>query len=70
MTQTSTTYRLTLTDSDDRPAIYDHPSVTRVSAPYLQDSGRYRVDLDTTDAAALESALDAATDVVGYERAV
>jgi hypothetical protein len=63
---TTTTYTVNTIDTDARQAWMDTPGIVRYAAG-AQDSGRCRFDVETTDAAALESALNADADVIDYE---
>lgn len=63
---TTTAYSVNATDSESPAAWMDLPCVTSV-IPGNQDSGLCRYRVETTDAAALEAALDADDDVIAYK---
>ena len=62
----TTTYTVNTIDTDARQAWMDSPAVSSYR-PVAQDSGRCRFDVETTDPATLESALETDADVLGYE---
>lgn len=64
--ETAVTYTVNMIDSDKPAAWMGLPSTVAVR-PGAQDSGRVRYAVDTTDASALEAALDADDDVLEYD---
>lgn len=62
----TTTYSVQMTDSETAAAWMGAAYVTSVR-PGTQDSGRVRMIVETTDAAALEAALEADADVLSYD---
>lgn len=62
----TTTYSVQMTDSETAAAWMGAAYVTSVR-PGTQDSGRVRMIVETTDAAALEAALEADNDVLSYD---
>lgn len=64
----TTTYSVQMTDSETPASWMSLPGVVSVR-PGPQDSGRVHYTVETTDASALESALEADADVLEYAQA-
>ena len=63
---TTTTYALNMIDSNE-PAAWMGAEHVVSCVPGAQDSGKCVFVVETTDAAALEAALEADDDVIGYK---